>query len=274
MNGFFDTILAQVDAGLREMQQESSPVCRCEGCIKVLQAAITALKRELLLNPFADKEEEIVYFRHQAPAIYSRLFYYMQLLTIERHRLFLTRDNFRVLLQEKVQGIEEFYVQHMEILQYSCRKSLKWDLCLYTRQGEGEWWAEEEGLYIDEDFTIGSYWSAKTQANADLRLWLENELKELDEPVDGKGKGATGGLAWTDKLVDLVELGYSLHEAGCFNNGEATLKQVMELLEKSFGVKVGKYHIMFEEIGRRKTGRTKFHDRLLKKLIEKLDSMV
>jgi hypothetical protein len=134
---------------------------------------------------------------------------------------------------------------------------------------------EQDVLYIDEDFTIGSYWAAMNLANAELMQWLKGQLEELDRPVADEvhGRERKGKLVWTTNLVDLVELAYALHLKGCLNNGQATLKDTMEGLAAFLGVDPGKYHITIQEIARRKISPTKFLKSLMEELQRKLDEM-
>jgi hypothetical protein len=276
MNGFFEPVLGQLVAGLSATECERNLIRRFTASLKLVKEAIAGLKCALHPNPFAGKEEEIVYFRDQAPLIYGRLFYFMKLFLIESHRAHMSREKFRALLQEQMEKVEEFYERHKGLLQYITLEESIWEGRLYTRQGYGDWWAEEDGFYIDEDFTIGCYWMSKTRANQELMRWLSAELDALDRPAltAGGDEGPKTGLVWTGKLVDLVELVYGLHLVGCFNNGKGTLKDTMEAFEGLFGVTLGQYHITFQEIARRKITQTKFLDKMLEALKGKLDGML
>jgi hypothetical protein len=275
MNGYFEQVLRQLEAGLATIENESNLIRRLTGSLRLVKEAIAGLKRELHVRPFAGKEDEILYFKDQAPVIYSRLFFFMKLYLIESNRAHMSRERFQVRLQEEMQRVEEFYTQHREILLYTQRDGSFWDESLYTRRGSGEWWAEEEGLFIDKDFTIGSYWMAKNRANEKLMRWLSEQMENLDKPAktEDHPERRKAGLLWTAKQVDLVELVYALHEVGCFNNGKATLKETMEGFESFLGIAVGQYHITLQEIARRKINPVKFLDQLKEGLKKKLDGM-
>jgi hypothetical protein len=271
MNGFFNIVLSQLEAGLENLKTEVNLIRRLEASVKLVKKAISGLKSELRKNPFFGREEEIVYFRDQAPVIYSRLFYFLKLHLLEAHRANLSPGSFRRELEKEMARIEEFYERHRQLLQSTCEDDPFWDGCLYTRRGCGDWWAEEEGLYIDEDFTIGSYWVAKNRANETLQKWLLEQL----ESADGAGvpAEATPSLRWTAKQVDFYEVLYALHLTGCLNNGKATLKETMEGFATFLGVPLGNFSVGLQEIARRKITPTKFLDKMLEKLKEKLEGM-
>lgn len=275
MNGFFDRVLGQLGAGLTDMAGETNLTQRFAGCLKLVKDAIAELKRELRNYTFAAKSEEIIYFRDQAPKVYSQLFYYVKAYAVESYRRHVSVEGFRRVLQLEMKRIDEFYARHRQLVQCAPGGESFWDDRLYTRQGYGDWWVDEEVMYIDEDFTIGSYWVAMNLANAELLQWLRQQLVDLDQPVpdSADGVGKKGKLVWTANHVDLVELGYALHLKGCLNNGKATLKDTMEALAAFLGVELGKYHITIQEIGRRKISPTKFLTGLIEVLQQKLDEM-
>jgi len=275
MTGFFDRVLGQLGAGLTDMGNETNLIQRFAGCLKLVKDAIAELKEELRNYSFTGKEEEIIYFRDLAPKVYSQLFYYMKVYAVENYRRFISPERFRRVLQEEMTRIDEFYGRHGELVQRAPGGNSFWDDCLYTRQGYGDWWVEKEVMYIDEDFTIGSYWVAMNLANAELMRWLKAQLAELDRPVaeDARDKERKGKLLWTANGVDLVELVYALHLKGCLNNGQATLKDTMEGLAAFLGADPGKYHITIQEIARRKISPTKFLKSLMEELQRKLDEM-
>ncbi len=86
MNGFFDMVLSQLEAGLEGLKTEPNLIHRLDGSIKLVKKAISGLKAELRRYPFVGREEEIFYFRDQAPIIYSRLFYFLKIRLLEAHR--------------------------------------------------------------------------------------------------------------------------------------------------------------------------------------------
>ena len=73
-------------------------------------------------------------------------------------------------------------------------------------------------------------------------------------------------LLWTTGKTDLIELIYSLHAEGAFNNGRITIKEIVAYFEEAFAVKLGNTSVTFQEILRRKEY-TNFLDRLKNKLL-------
>jgi hypothetical protein len=134
MNGFFDPVLGQLVAGLSATECERNLIRRFTISLRLVKEAIANLKRGLHPNPFAGKEEEIIYFRDQAPLIYGRLFYFMKLYLIESHRAHMSREKFRALLEEQMEKVEAFYGRHRDFLQYITLEGSIWEDRLYTRR--------------------------------------------------------------------------------------------------------------------------------------------
>ena len=105
---------------------------------------------------------------------------------------------------------------------------------------------------------------------------LEHELKMSIAENNPDGVMAKLGklkLAWTGKLIDGIELGYALKEAGVFNNGQASLKEIFEFCGKVFGIDPGNTPRLFQNVLRRKLGYTPFIDKLRKNLNKRIDDI-
>jgi hypothetical protein len=77
-------------------------------------------------------------------------------------------------------------------------------------------------------------------------------------------------LQWTGEPVELVELLYALHEAGCF--GKVFLKNLFDDAGKLFGVEISNYYRLFWGSKTRVKGdRTTFLDKLKKALTNKIE---
>jgi hypothetical protein len=77
---------------------------------------------------------------------------------------------------------------------------------------------------------------------------------------------------WTGTIIQLVELVYALHEAGCFSN--ISLKELFAVLCGVFQCEVKNYYRLFWDIKNRTSGdRTEFLDWMKKRLMGKFHRM-
>jgi RteC protein len=273
MNSVWEGLPVHVRATLAEMEEGADPVGRYQDCKIFLEEVITGMKISLRRDAFPDREAEIRYFKVDVPAVYGAHMYYLKLLYLEMTGQYLDRERFKALLKTELQATDDFFARHAELLRYTESHDPSWQTCLYTRRGQGEWLPEETAVYIGEDMTIGSYWTARKRASAGLRWWIWAKLANLEDegiipPGMEKGKP---GLSWTSAIIDLAEVVYALHLKGSFNHGKVTLKEVMEWFAQQFGVNLDNFHARLNEIGQRKKV-DKFLRELASALNEKYDS--
>lgn len=83
----------------------------------------------------------------------------------------------------------------------------------------------------------------------------------------------SASIRWTDDIIHLIEILYACHELKLFNNGEITLKQVVEYVCGVLGVDVKNASSYYARMRRRKgDDRTYFIDRLREALLRKMDT--
>ena len=81
-------------------------------------------------------------------------------------------------------------------------------------------------------------------------------------------------LRWTGKQIDLIELGYALKETGCFNDGQASLKEIFEFFAEIFEVELGNTSRLFQDLVTRKGGQTAFIDGMKDKLLQRINDVL
>lgn len=95
----------------------------------------------------------------------------------------------------------------------------------------------------------------------------DGRVPETEKPGDGPP------VLWTDDAIHLIELLYACHELRLFNDGEITLKQVVEYVCGALGVDVKNASSYYARMRRRKgDDRTYFIDRLREALLRKMDT--
>lgn len=77
-------------------------------------------------------------------------------------------------------------------------------------------------------------------------------------------------MTWTGTKVDLVELIYAWEAAGCFNHGNASIKEIVAYIEVVFNIDLNGYYRMFIDM-RRRADRTSFLDKLIKFLNDRMN---
>jgi len=80
-------------------------------------------------------------------------------------------------------------------------------------------------------------------------------------------------LHCTASITDVVELGYALHANGFFNNGKASIKEVMDFLSNVLQKDLTNRRRLFFQIRERKGNATKYLDELKTDLIRYMDEL-
>ncbi|WP_430827039.1 hypothetical protein [Chryseobacterium indologenes] len=77
MNKFYTETLYKLETEIDELEIEADcPIQRIETVIHIIVEYLSELKRYVLKRGFKNTEEEIQFFKHQKPAIVSKLIYY------------------------------------------------------------------------------------------------------------------------------------------------------------------------------------------------------
>lgn len=76
---------------------------------------------------------------------------------------------------------------------------------------------------------------------------------------------------WTGSKVAILELIYSLHFQGVFENGNADIRLIAKYFEDAFNVNLGNFYQTYLELRSRKMNQTKFLDTLRETLIREMD---
>jgi len=98
--------------------------------------------------------------------------------------------------------------------------------------------------------------------------WLD---KSNDQTEAINKKNSSYSLRWTGKTVDLIELAMAVHESGSVNNGEVTVKAVVNFFCESLGVNPGNFSATYGIMRSRANSRTLFLDKLKRVFENKMD---
>ncbi len=84
---------------------------------------------------------------------------------------------------------------------------------------------------------------------------------------------ATPTLRWTGESINLVELAYGVWLTGQLDHGNATVSDIIRLMEQTLGVNIGRAYRRWTEISRRdRMHTTKFLDRMRREILERIQN--
>lgn len=237
------------------MQQETSLLIRTENAVGLITKSIQSLKEMVKEKGYPDEETEIKMNKEIIPLFFAQLIFYTSLHHIEIGKPVVSKKAQRKFYRNELYRIEDFFNQHREFIRYYRSGNTHHDAEYFTRQHE------RPDLLLDISFllwdglfcTSWSYKIAMLLGMERLKQYLlavmeqtksswTNELLSSQHPP----------LLWTASKTDLIEMIYSWHAAGVFNNGKITIKEIVTCIEEMFSIKLGNTSTTFQEILRRK----------------------
>jgi hypothetical protein len=243
--------------------------------MEIVRNFLQQLREYITSYTFTDTQQEVRFFKRVKPRFYSRLIYYLRVFYLETHCPAASYSLQQELLQEELKRIKYFFRQNLDFYNYYSSGATYLDEQLFTR-GNCDLLlaADEYSLVLDQAFsTVHSYKLSRILAYNALQQYLEKALRQIGRVErGGVSTLAFRDLRWTGSKTDMIELLYGLQGIGVFNNGEADIKAVAALLEQAFGISLGNYYRIFQEMRIRKGTRTLFLDRLREMVIKRMDS--
>lgn len=249
---------------------------RAEQGIELSKNTLDKLRELILKDGFSSAEDEINFFKHIKPQVYSKLIFYVKLFHFEDKRPKCSIQAYKDYLDAELNRIETFYNDNLEFHRYYRRGSTILDDRYFIRGNTDiRLYPDSFHFIIDDQFsTSHDHTVAAIMANDLMSVYIKQELTHLENQNNQQGMNtevSCPSLKWTGKKIALIELVYALSTSGVLNHGQADLSQITELFQKMFGVELGDYYRKFLEIRMRKTGRTKFLDQLRENLIRRMD---
>jgi hypothetical protein len=276
MDTFFSKLSRELDEQLQFIQAEfDHNQKRAEESYLVLEKAYARLHSFVLKYKFKSRSEEIFYFKTLKPKISAKLIYFLKVYHIETKKPQGSNKAKKKYLQNELHKINDYFEENIDFIRYY-RSNESYLDHLYFVRDKIDFKRSPETFSIELDRKQGTsfdYKIAKIMANDLLQVYLHEELRmlELLETQELKPEAPLPKLAWTESKTAMIELIYAIQVSGALNNGKAEIKDIAELCERLFDVKLGDYYRTFLELRMRKTGRTKFLDNLKEQLIRRMD---
>ena len=210
------------------------------------------------------------------PQILSLLIYFNKIYSIELKRPNGSNEIQQEYYTKEQYSLTYFFERNIDLYQYHRSSSTHLDEYYFSRgKFHPTLCVDNQQFVQDSSFsTAFDYKIAKILAYDMLRIYLNKRLSHLTKcvylPVNPKNSEQPA-LKWTGSKVAAIELGYAAHSAGVFNNGNADIREIMNLFEITFGIDLGDYYRTYIAIKSRKKERTVFLKMLIDSLTKCMD---
>lgn len=278
-NPTYNEIISKLENELTLLKSKTpNIILLTESAMILCKSVIKEIRHEVIKNGFSSKEEEIFFFKNIKPKVNSKLIFYVRLFEIETHRKDSSKTNQIVCFEKESKKIQRYFKENLEFCQYYWRQQNYLDH-LYFVRGNTNIRIHPDNIvnFVDPEFsTAYDQTVANILAFEQLAKYLENELLKLRYGKSNPNFEDLDFLSlahWDGTDTEMVELVYALVSAGVINKGNITLKELLGLFERVFNREVNGLYQVFSEIKKRKKNRTIFLNRLIDKLIERMDKL-
>src|SRR5699024_10236664 len=242
---------------------------RIEAVINLILECLSEVKERVLKKEFKNTDEEIRFFKYQKPAIVAKLIYYNAIYKIETKKPYGAKP-IKKYLNRELKKLKRYFDNNLDFYKYYRTNNTSLDDKLFVRGNHDIKLCLDTG-YFQSDLTFPTshdYKVAKIIGNDLVQVYIEDQLYNKDQ--EGKLK-ASKKLNWTGSKVAIIELIYSLHYQGVFDNGNADIRLIAKYFEDVFNINLGNFYQTFLELRNRKMNPTKFLNTLRETLMKKMD---
>ena len=275
----FDKLMQSWTLRLQDAEaRETDLPARLETCIRICEESLFELRQWVIGHSFPDKDCEIYFFKQVKPVIRARYIYYQKI-----HRLHTGYFNGSGLLEKErlekeLRDIARYFADNKGFYTYYRNGYTHHDELFFVR-GQYDWKICPEVNHFDDLFSTSFDGKlAELMAHELLMKYVDGMLNsslKLTEPVPvtTSRSAAISTLQCTASITDIVELGYALHAKGFFNDGKATIRDIMTFLSTVLQKDLHYYARLFFQIQERKGNVTKYLDELKVGLVRYIDQL-
>lgn len=272
----YEDLIIEFEKKIESMKASGEDVlCEAEAGITQAERYLRRLRKKVVQKGFTTPKEEIYFFKHVKPQLFSKLIYYTKLFYIESKRPRGTTKCQIKYLNGQIKRLQTYFNDNLEFYHYYRRGTTALDT-LYFLRGNLDLRTASASLqfFLDEQFSTCQDSAVSTILAFDMLIdYLHAEIYRL-ENSNAPNMDNTTALSWTGTKTELTELVYALQTSGVIEGGTADIKEISSIFEQAFNIELGNFYHTFVEIRARKGDKTKFLRRLvdvLEKRIEDLD---
>lgn len=273
----YSHIIQELDKTIENLESETDDILvRAEKGIKITKKALKEVRNLVVDYEFETEQEEIHFFKHVKPRVYSKLIYYVKLFTIESKRPRGSTKSQIEYFNHQINKLQSYFNDNLDFYHYYRRGATTFDEYYFLRgKADIRLFSNTFQFFTDEQFFTSHDCMVSAIMAYDL---LIVQLKREIDKLENNGKNIAlqelqkqSKIIWTSQKINLIELIYALHSTDVINNGTVDIKDIARVVERIFKVNLGDYYRAFLEIRMRKNGRTKFLDTLKEQLIRRMD---
>lgn len=273
-----EEVLYNLDNALDFLESEQEDILlRAEEGVLISKRALIKLRKIANRKRFKNINEEVYFFKHIKPQVFSKLIYYQTLFNIESKRPRSSNKSQIKYFNKHIDRLQIYFNDHLEFYNYYRRGATFLDEHYFARgKIDIRLFPDTFSFFIDDKFSTSHDTTVAIILAYDMLIvYLKTEIDKLKNhnPMEAviNPYQKQSRLFWTANKTDLIELIYALQSTGAINSGTADIKEMATACERLFNIELGDYYRTYLEIRSRKTNQTKFLDKLKESLVYRIE---
>jgi hypothetical protein len=270
-----DSLIKDLPKQLNEIKEENENIIERAYCsIAVCRNKMSQLKKKVLHNGFATKEEEIHFFKVTKQTPLERLIYYSEIHSFEIQFPRIDQKTQLKAIKKKSNKLNRFFLYNLDFGRYIESGQTHFDTEYFTRDylngyhiTLSKFYFQDPEFCTSRDMLLGKYKAYKslTKYFADKHLSLVKGLNRNSISF------STEKLHWPFSNSDYVELIYALHSKGLGAKNNLSIVKISNYLQQVFDFEPKDIYKTYQGIKNRKKSRTLFLDDLTTSLLSEMD---
>lgn len=262
---YYTISIEQLRAEISKLDHSNLNVVeRTEKSIQLVKSVCLEFEKSVLQNGFLSDEEEIHFFKHIKPTVYSLLIAYKIILNIEMTRLTSSKKEVKILINRKLDFVKLHYEDYPEFTAYFVsKKKVKDELYFLLRNG----------IHLD---CYPDFYDEKNSTGYDIIAiyalayrFLVNYFEKCDQ--SHLAEDLKSDVEWTASKIALGELVYGVLAMKSLNGGNIDVAKAFSLVSRMLNVSIPEPYGMLRELSERKGDRCKYLKQMIEALEAKLD---
>lgn len=255
--------------------KEHNPLKRMTATVSKVRSTLQSLKEYLSKYPFAADSEEIHFFKTIKPKFYAKQIYHMELYKIEDAKPYGTVETIREYYEEELNVLRRFFRQNQFLYEYYRNEMVELDNLYFKRTSTIQNILLPEVPELHPEFSTScDYLFSKFIAYEHLQTYLVKAINRIEPSpiILPEDEEKLPELKWTGEQVNLVELIYGIYYTGQLNHGTVEVKDIIELMERIFQIKLKSPYHTFGNIRRRKSiSPTAYLDKMKETILQRIE---
>ncbi|MDF2190515.1 RteC domain-containing protein [Paraflavitalea sp. CAU 1676] len=227
---------------------------------------------EILRNGFRSQEDEIVFFKKVRPTILGNWLYFSQKYQLLIRRPIGSQSMWEQFIHDETAVAAHYFSANAALYHYFRSQSTHFDTHYFVRQNAHKLNETQTDIIIDKSNTTGyDLVFAKFISNEMIIQLLQEWRTNPATAGQNETVPQVRKLEWTDSKALLTEFAYACKFTGVFNNGKASMQNIIEYFEYIFSVNLGNHSRTFQEILARKMGYATGLNRLTKSYLDNIE---